>query len=240
MNRLPSKTEICGKLPVYLQIAEQVSRQISAGILVEGERLPPERVMAQYYGVAVRTLRKSLTRLAEMGLLERRHGSGNYIRKNENHASIYSFFRLELPGGGGLPSAQMISTDTLKKPKDLPEFGSADFAHRFRRIRFLDEVPAALEEIWLDGSVVEQIYPAMVSQSIYKFYKERLDLWIARAVDCVSIASVPDWRKPPFKLKAGAHAGFVERFGYSQDDRKVEYSRNWFDPVAVRYVARLK
>jgi GntR family transcriptional regulator len=240
MGTLSSNTKNHGQLPVYLQITEQVSREISAGILAEGERLPPERVMAQYHGVAVRTLRKSLERLTEMGLLERRQGSGNYIIKNENHDSIYSFFRLELPGGGGLPSARMISIDTLEKPKDLPAFGRAKFGHRFRRIRYLDDVPAALEEIWLDGSVVKQINPAAVSQSMYKFYKDQLGLWIARAEDWVSIAPVPDWQVPPFRLKAGAQAGFVERFGLTQDDRKVEYSRNWFDPVAVRYVARLK
>ena len=229
-----------GSLPIYLQIAEQISREISAGLLVEGERLPPEREMARSYGVAVRTLRKSMARLTEMGLLDRRHGSGNYIRQNENHASIYSFFRLELPGGGGLPSAEIISIDTLTKPADLPEFGATDFGHRFRRLRYLDEVVAALEEIWLDGSVVARIDPAAVSQSLYKFYREQLGLWIVRAEDWVSLARVPDWRVARFPIAVGDQAGFVERFGFSQDEKKVEYSRNWFAPQAVRYVARLK
>ena len=229
-----------GDLPIYLQISEQISREISAGLLVEGERLPPEREMAQNYGVAVRTLRKSLARLTEIGLLARRQGSGNYIRKNENHASIYSFFRLELPNGGGLPSADIISIDTLPKPADLPAIGNADFGHRFRRLRYLDKVVAALEEIWLDGSVVRRIDPASVSQSLYKFYREQLGLWIVRAEDWVSLAAVPDWGDARFPIAAGKQAGFIERFGFSQEGIKVEYSRNWFDPQTVRYVARLK
>jgi len=229
-----------GDLPIYLQISEQISREISAGLLVEGERLPPEREMAQNYGVAVRTLRKSLARLTEIGLLARRQGSGNYIRKNENHASIYSFFRLELPNGGGLPSADIISIDTLPKPADLPAIGNADFGHRFRRLRYLDNVVAALEEIWLDGSVVPRIDPASVSESLYKFYREQLGLWIVRAEDWVSLAAVPDWRDARFPIVAGKQAGFIERFGFSQEGIKVEYSRNWFDPQTVRYVARLK
>ena len=72
-----------GKLPIYQQIAEQISREISAGLLIDGQRLPSERQLAVDYGVAVRTLRKSLARLTEMGLLTRKHGSGNYIRKND-------------------------------------------------------------------------------------------------------------------------------------------------------------
>ncbi|MEC7651476.1 MAG: GntR family transcriptional regulator, partial [Pseudomonadota bacterium] len=38
-----------------MQIAELLSRQIDAGILVEGQRLPPEREMAKQHGVAVGT-----------------------------------------------------------------------------------------------------------------------------------------------------------------------------------------
>ena len=64
-----SRTTIAeaGALPVYMQIAELLSRQIDAGILVEGQRLPPEREMAKQHGVAVGTLRKSLARLTAMG-----------------------------------------------------------------------------------------------------------------------------------------------------------------------------
>ena len=54
------KNTSIGKLPIYQQIAEQISREISAGLLIDGQRLPSERQLAVDYGVAVRTLRKSL------------------------------------------------------------------------------------------------------------------------------------------------------------------------------------
>ena len=87
-------------MPAYLQIAELVSRQIDAGILADGQRLPPEREMAAAHGVSVGTLRKSLARLTEMGRLDRRQGSGNYIRQTDRAAAIYTMFRLERPDGG--------------------------------------------------------------------------------------------------------------------------------------------
>ena len=117
MNRFSDRNYNSGKLPVYLQIAEQLSREISAGLLAEGQRLPAERQMAKDYNVTVRTLRKSLARLTETGLLARKQGSGNYIQKNENADSIYSFFRLERPQGGGLPSANLVRVDSLKNQK---------------------------------------------------------------------------------------------------------------------------
>ena len=227
-----------GALPVYIQIAELVARQIEAGLLVEGQRLPPEREMARQHGVAVGTLRKSLARLTEIGHLDRRQGSGNYIRRTGRAASLYSLFRLERPGGGGLPSARLLSCERMPKPADLPNFGMGDDGYRFRRLRFLDTIPVAIEEIWLDGETTGNIDPTRVSHSLYQFYREELGLWITRTEDRVTLAKLPDWTVDQFPLPAGSTVGYVERYGWSQHDRRVEFSRNWFDPTTARFIAR--
>ncbi|MEM7440616.1 MAG: GntR family transcriptional regulator [Pseudomonadota bacterium] len=144
-------------LPIYLQIAEMLIREVSSGRLIDGEKLPPERDMAADLGIAVGTLRKALVDLEEKGFLDRRHGSGNYIRHNPEAAGIYALFRLELIAGGGLPTAQILSTERLQKPADLPEFGTSNDAHRIRRLRFLSDIPCAMEEIWLDGKWAQDI-----------------------------------------------------------------------------------
>lgn len=229
-----------GPLPVYLRIAELVSRQIDAGILVDGDRLPPERDMANAHGVSVGTLRKALARLTDMGCLERRQGSGNYIRQPDRSAAIYTMFRLERPAGGGLPSARLLSVATVKPPATFGSFAPAGKAHRFRRLRHLDDVPVALEEIWLDAEIAPDLPREQISESLYKFYAEALDLWITRTEDRVSVAPVPRWTIDEFPLPSGMPAGYVERQGWSQQDRLVEYSRTWFDPDAARFVARQK
>ena len=227
-----------GALPVYMQIAELIARQIEAGLLSEGQRLPPEREMARQHGVAVGTLRKSLARLTEIGHLDRRQGSGNYIRRTSHSASLYSLFRLERPDGGGLPSARLLSCKRLRKPDALPSFGTAADGYRFRRLRFLDGIPVAIEEIWLDGDAALDIDPARVSQSLYQFYREELGLWITRTEDQVALAQLPDWTVDQFPLPSGSTAGYVERRGWSQHDQQIEFSRNWFDPTTARFIAR--
>ena len=240
MNIVEHHIKNQGKLPVYLQIAEIISREISAGILIDGQALAPERQLARNYGVTVTTLRKSLAHLTDLGLLVRKHGSGNYIRKNENAASIYSFFRLERPHGGGLPSARLIDFARLKKPLDYPAFGSSNHGYRFRRLRFLDGIPMAVEEIWLDQSCVSAINEKQISQSLYKFYKDHLGLWITHAEDWVGIAPYPDWAEGLLPIEQNTDCSFIERIGWSQQGQKVEYSRTWYDAKAARYVARIK
>ncbi len=227
-------------LPRYLQISEALIREISAGRLPDGARLPPEREMAAARDVSVGTLRKALARLEEMGLLERVHGSGNYIRRPQGELGLYRFFRLELLQGGGLPTAETLSVERLAKAADLPCFGPSREAHRIRRLRRVDGVPAALEEVWLDGDAAPRIDPEALSESLYHFYRAALDLTITRAEDRVGLAAAPGWARPPATLAPGDMAGFVERIGRSETGAAVEFSRTWFDAARLRYVARLR
>ncbi len=227
-------------LPRYVQISEMLIREIMAGRLLEGERLPPEREMAAGLGIAVGTLRKALAELAARGLLERVQGSGNYVRHRPEVPSLYAMFRLELLQGGGLPTAEVLSVDRLPKPADAPAFGRSAEGHRIRRLRRLSGVPVAAEEIWLDAGRAAAVRREDLSDSLYHFYRTRLGFWIARATDQVGIAPAPGWAPPAFGPRPGETCGFVERLASAQDGAPCEYSRTWFDAGRARYVQRLK
>ena len=226
-------------LPVYIQIAELLIRDIAAGRLIDGERLSPEREMAAELKVSVGTLRKSLAELEKKGMLERIQGSGNYIRETGTQDSVYAMFRLELPEGGGLPRADILSVDHLKKPADLPSFGASDAGSRVRRMRYLNDTIIAVEEIWLDESA-GLIDRSLLSDSLYRYYQRQLGFWIARAEDRVSVQPLPDWTPPNFTKQAGEAAGYIERFSWSESAEPVEFSKTWFDPDRANYVQRLK
>jgi len=227
-------------LPLYVQISEMLNRDIQAGRLLDGERLPPEREMAAQLGISVGTLRKALADLTAKGLLQRTQGSGNYVRKGASADSVYAFFRLEMICGGGLPTAEVLSVATLTKPDDLPDFGRSDRAHRIRRLRRLNGVPAALEEIWLDASYVPELRAGDLSDALYLFYRTRLGLWIARAEDRIGVGRLPDWGAGHLPVLDTSCLGRVDRVSFDQNNEKAEISQTWFDSEHVRYVSRLK
>ncbi|MBZ9672327.1 GntR family transcriptional regulator [Mesorhizobium sp. ES1-3] len=233
-------SQMRGPLPVHLQISEMLIREIAAGRLADGARLPPEREMAANLGIAVGTLRRALADLTEKGLLDRVQGSGNYIRARGDLLGVYAFFRLECIGGGGLPTAEVLSVERLPKPAGLPEFGSASEAHRIRRLRRLDSEPAAVEEIWLDAGRAERLKREELSESLYLHYRLALGFSIVRAEDLVSVGPAPDWAPADFRPPPGTVVGFIERVAWAGDGASVEYSRSWFDPDVARYVTRFK
>ncbi len=226
-------------LPIYVQIAELLIRDIAAGRLIDGERLPPERDMAAELQVSVGTLRKSLAELEKKGMLERVQGSGNYVRETGTQNSVYAMFRLELPQGGGLPRADILSVEYVKKPLDLPRFGNSDMGSRVRRMRYLNDTIIAVEEIWLDESA-GRIEKHLLSDSLYRYYQRQLGFWITRAEDRVSVGTLPDWTPPAFTKSAGETVGYIERFSWSEKAEPVEFSKTWFDADRATYVQRLK
>lgn len=233
------RTQNPNALPIYIQICELLIRDIAAGRLLDGERLPPERGMAADLGISVGTLRKALHELERKGLLERVQGSGNYIRQSAKVESVYSMFRLELLEGGGLPRADVLSVDVMKKSLDLPPFGRDSKASRVRRIRYLNDTMIAIEEIWLDGAV-GTIAKGQLSDSLYRYYQKQLGLWISRAEDRVSIAPVPQWAPDVFPHPPSTLIGYVERFSWVEDKEPIEFSKTWFDTDKALYVQRLK
>ena len=227
-------------LPKYVQTAELLIREIAAGRLADGARLPPEREMAVDLGISVGTLRKALNDLSEKGLLDRVQGSGNYVRHKVEAAGIYAFFRLELVDGGGLPTAEILDVTRMAKPLDLPTFGRSGEGHRIRRLRRLSGRPSALEEIWLDAGWADRIERTAILESLYLYYRTVLGLWITGAEDRIGTGQVPDWRVADFAPAPGDTVGFIERWSRTDGGEIAEYSRTWFDPGVARYVARMR
>lgn len=228
-------------LPLYLQIADLLARQIKAGYWHRGERLPTEAALAQRLGVAIGTLRKALALLAQQGVLERIQGSGTYVRKTVGTGQIYELFRLELTTGPGLPTARVLEVVRVPRPTSVPAIDASKRSQlwRIRRLRLLSQVPVALEEIWFSASRLKHLSASQLGDSMYLFYQQQLQLSIARVEDRIGARAVPQWAAPPFGPAPGEVGGFIERLSWTAGSELAEYSHTWFDAALCRYCSRL-
>lgn len=230
-------------LPIYIQISELLQREITAGLYAAGDRLPPEAELANTLNVAVGTLRKALSELALRGMLERRQGSGTYVRRSSSTEpfgkSVYEFFKLELPRGGGLPTARVLAFDKIRTP-DAFQVSFSKECYRVRRLRLLSGTPVALEEIYFEGKHQPTLKLEDLGEALYQFYKERLGFWIASAEDHIGQGALPNWSPAELKFEAGSNCPRVERVARSSEGLIREYSVTWFDASQCRYVNRLK
>ncbi len=72
--------EVIRKTKVYEQIAQQIQRLICDGFLKPGDKLPPERELAEIFHVSRGSLRDALRALEVTGLVEPRQGEGTVVR----------------------------------------------------------------------------------------------------------------------------------------------------------------
>ncbi|MEU5064058.1 GntR family transcriptional regulator [Streptomyces virginiae] len=86
-------------------IADDLRNQISVGRLKAGECLPSEAQLAARYRVSTPTLRNALALLQGEGLVEKIHGSGNFVR--------HPLRKTTYVGGGYTPSAQALAEEPL-------------------------------------------------------------------------------------------------------------------------------
>jgi len=83
---------------VSTQIAEQIRASILAGEFNPGEKLPPERELAEMFGVSRPSVREALNHLASSGLVETYQGGGTVVRSL-------------VESSAGLPLSELIRID---------------------------------------------------------------------------------------------------------------------------------
>lgn len=75
---------------IYQEVANQLRRSISEGRLRPGDKLPPERNLAQMFGVSRNTMREALRALELSGLIELKLGSagGAFVLPGSSNAVV--------------------------------------------------------------------------------------------------------------------------------------------------------
>ena len=80
MSIARSDVEAIHKTKVYEKVALQLQRLICDGSLKPGEKLPPERELADMFHVSRGSLRDAVRALEVTGFVEARHGEGTVVR----------------------------------------------------------------------------------------------------------------------------------------------------------------
>src|SRR6185369_8673203 len=70
--------------------AALLSGRIASGELSSGARLPSEPELSREHGIGRPTVRQATELLVQRGLVERRRGSGTFVRRAEQRVDLFS------------------------------------------------------------------------------------------------------------------------------------------------------
>src|SRR3954465_12012541 len=107
--------------PKYQQVYLALKREIQSGRLKKGDRLPSEAELVQTFGASRITVGRAVRDLQSAGFVERRAGSGTYVKSSQTSRGLS--FGLLIPDLGeteifepicqGIANAQKASTKAL-------------------------------------------------------------------------------------------------------------------------------
>jgi GntR family transcriptional repressor for pyruvate dehydrogenase complex len=86
---------------LYEQIVQQVEESIHKGALKPGDQLPPERELAEQFGVSRTAVREAVKTLREKGLVEAYPGRGTFITDGSSNTMKQSLHRMMRSGNEG-------------------------------------------------------------------------------------------------------------------------------------------
>ena len=101
---------------LYERIAQQVEQRLLTGDLKVGDRLPPERELAEQFGVSRTAVREAVKALRHKGLVEVQPGRGTFITNGTSRAVRHSLDLL-MKIGGAHGSANLVEVREIIEPE---------------------------------------------------------------------------------------------------------------------------
>ena len=87
------QVDLSSEVPIYEQLASSVRREMAAGRLAKGDRLPSARDVAGSLAINLHTVLRAYQELREEGLIELRRGRGAVVlaanAKGEAHVGVW-------------------------------------------------------------------------------------------------------------------------------------------------------
>lgn len=163
-------------VPLYHQLAEQLSAAIRDGQLEPGDPFENEMAMCQRLGLSRPTVRRAIQEMVDQGLLVRRRGVGTTVanRKVHRRFELSSLFD-ELKRAGREPRTMVLDLEPVREPRaavalDLDE-GTELLS--LLRLRLVDDKPLALLHNWLPPEYSDLSREELESTGLYDVLRTR-------------------------------------------------------------------
>jgi GntR family transcriptional regulator len=230
--------------PVWAQIEERLAERIEGGHLATGERLPPERELAEWLGVSRMTVRQALGALAARGLLERGVGRGTFVRapgKVVHDLSAGLGFTERLSRQGIAAGARLVSAGEEGAPDAVGaalELAPGARTLRVQRVRSAAGRPLALEDSWLPAARFPGLLGRDLSGSLYALMGEGYGLEPVEAVERLEPVMARAHEAALLEVPEGAPLMLVERVARSAGGIAVEFARDRHRGDRSRFVVQ--
>ncbi|MGM0354469.1 GntR family transcriptional regulator [Streptomyces sp. ECR3] len=213
-------------VPLYHQLAQQLTAAIEGGALAPGSLLGNEVDLAGRLGLSRPTVRQALQSLVDKGLLVRRRGVGTQVvhtrvRRPLELSSLYD----DLETAGQSPTTRVLRNEVAPAPAAAAAaLGLAEGApaHHLERLRFTRGRPVAHLTNFLPQGLLELDTGRLEATGLYRLLRAA-GLTLHSARQSVGAASAGAEEAARLEEPEGAALLTMRRTAYDHTGRALEY-----------------
>jgi GntR family transcriptional regulator len=157
-----------------------------------GDRLPPERALAERLGVARMTVRRAMNGLVAEGRLERRQGSGTFVRRPVVSTRLQlASFTEEMRARGIAPSSRLVEIRDVSLSRASARLlmcPAGTRAQRITRVRLGDGEPIGVEAVTIPAWCGFTFTTADLQGSLYGALRGKYAIEVVSAEAEISVA----------------------------------------------------
>ena len=218
-------------IPLYIQIAQQLSDLIKNGTYKPGDKLPSDNELTHQFGVSRITATAALDELVEMRLAYRERGRGTFVAKPLiSDFPLYTSFTEDMIARGYQPSSVLVSfrisspdPDTASKLK-MPVGGEY---YCLTRVRMANQEPVAYQQAYLPTALFPGISQDDFDQNyLYELMRKKFGLKPTWAEAVLEARGATPVEANALGLKSGQPALLIWHISLDEHFVPLEYVRS--------------
>ncbi|MEN0022415.1 MAG: GntR family transcriptional regulator [Microbacterium sp.] len=211
----------------YEEVAASIRESIAQSMSPH-DALASERELMAIHGVSRMTVRKAIATLVDEGRVYNVHGSGTYV----GSADIFSktpkltSFTEDMISRGSVPSSRVLELARVDAPDAVAAalgLAAGDEVTHIRRLRLADDVPIAIEDVYVPVSVLA-IESLNLGASLYEQLREA-GHDVFRAEQEIKAITLTEQESQLLEVPAAEAALAVTRVSSSRRGQLIEFAR---------------
>lgn len=226
--------------PLYKFLTDYLLREIIAGRLKEGDKLPSEAELADQLGVSRATLREALGVLEKEGLIQKIHGIGSFVTQNARIiiAGVESLesFTETIRRSGHKAEDVVLNISQVELDNEIAailKLKRAKTSIFIESIRLADECPVIYCQDFLPTALLDKADLDFVKthrpkhESLLDFLEEEVGVILSYATLILTSESANETVSRILKVKLGTPLLCLSGPAYDPDHRPLYYSINY-------------
>jgi len=231
--------------PLYKQVKQAMLAALSRGEWKQGEAVPPERTLAERFGVSIGTLRKAIDELAAENILIRHQGRGTFVAIHARNQHFFKFFRIvRNDGHKSYPVTQLVRFRRVRAGAVAREkllLGPGAYVYEFSNVLSLNGDVVMVDDITLPEALFSGLTEKQRRErpsTLYNLYQDAYGINVIATDERLRVCQADAAQARWLGVDQGAPLLEIRRVAFSYHHRPVEWRVSRVNTQGYEYIGQ--